>query len=116
MPYKLVDIEPEVFVAHGGVTVYHAYKDGEVDRPLSFWYTTDIAEREERQFDVRDVAPVVWAALRPAERVIGVLSHDAKTMAEPVGDPVQWAFVVIRRAIDLGLLTQSGMVYEEEGA
>ena len=50
-------IEPEVFLKHRGVTVYHAYKDqgivGSPCKTLGYSYTTDPLEQEGGGFDVR---------------------------------------------------------------
>jgi len=56
MPYQWID--PELFLEHNGVAVYHCYED---DGPVSYyWYTTDPSDDnrvwskpESSQFDVR---------------------------------------------------------------
>ncbi len=53
MPYVETWVEPEQFLSHNGVTVYHCYKDEDPDYMRSHWYTTDVREREEYEFDVR---------------------------------------------------------------
>lgn len=59
MPWRW--IEPEKFVAHGEVTVYHVYKGGQ---PAFYWYTTNptdddmnspLGGEESGQFDVREL-------------------------------------------------------------
>jgi hypothetical protein len=58
MPYQWVD--PELFLEHDGVAVYHCYDN---DKVVSlFWYTTDAADDNcdspnsgRAQFDVRDL-------------------------------------------------------------
>ena len=53
MPY--IWTEPELFVEHQGVSVYHVYKDGYWDCGCRvYWYTTDITEQAE-PFDIRDL-------------------------------------------------------------
>lgn len=47
--------EPEVFLIHNGVTVYHAYKDGNADHRLTYHYTTSKHDEEGFTFDVRDL-------------------------------------------------------------
>ena len=38
MPYGWID--PEVFIEHNGMTVYHVYKDDEISQGCrEFWYT-----------------------------------------------------------------------------
>lgn len=54
MPYQTVFMPKEVFLTHQGLTVYHAYKDDDFDRPLSYWYSLDEADPAE-DFDVRDL-------------------------------------------------------------
>ena len=53
MPYVEEWIEPELFLSHQDVRVYRTYKDGDMDYMRCYWYTTDIYEREEYEFDVR---------------------------------------------------------------
>lgn len=38
MPY--VRVEPEMFLEHGGVEVFHVYRDG-TNEPWSYWFTID---------------------------------------------------------------------------
>ena len=37
MPYRYV--EPDEFITHQGVTIWHAYRDG-TDEPHTYWFTT----------------------------------------------------------------------------
>lgn len=83
MPYKWT--EPEIVLEHAGITVYCCYKDGWWDRPLRYSFTTDMCEREDAEFDVRDL---------PVPN--GVDHNDHKA--------------IICAAIDEGLITQ----FEEE--
>lgn len=40
MPFGWID--PEVFLTHGDVTIYHVYKDDEIAQgQREYWYTTD---------------------------------------------------------------------------
>ena len=57
MPYHWID--PELFLEHAGVAVYHCYDDDSM--VSTYWYTTEITdcnvdapELEGGQFDVRD--------------------------------------------------------------
>ena len=51
----MVWTEPEVFLTHQGITVYHTYKDCGEHR-LTYHFTTDITEQEDAcEFDVRDL-------------------------------------------------------------
>ncbi len=47
-------VEPEALMTWRGVTVYHTYRDGTTDMPSEYWYTLDVCEDREYQFDVRD--------------------------------------------------------------
>lgn len=38
MPY--VKVEPEIYLSHKGVDIYHVYKDGS-NEPWGYWYTTN---------------------------------------------------------------------------
>lgn len=38
MPYRYV--EPEVYLTHQGVSVFHVYREG-TDEPWSYWFTSD---------------------------------------------------------------------------
>lgn len=49
-------VEPELFITHNGVSVYHTYKDGNMDAGrLECHYTTDICEEYSYEFDIRDL-------------------------------------------------------------
>jgi hypothetical protein len=46
-------IEPDVFLEHNGVTVYHTYKDDWYENgPLTYWFTLDESGDD---FDIRDL-------------------------------------------------------------
>jgi hypothetical protein len=47
--------EPEEFMEHNGVTIYHAYKDGDMDRRLTYWYNASGSEEPEYEFDIREL-------------------------------------------------------------
>jgi hypothetical protein len=58
MPYEW--LEPELFLEHAGVAIYHCYDDDNV--VSTYWYTTDASDcnvdapaGESSQFDVRDL-------------------------------------------------------------
>ncbi|MEW6770116.1 MAG: hypothetical protein AB1330_01805 [Bacillota bacterium] len=87
MPYGWV--EPDIFLEHGGVTIYHVYKDDEIDNVIrEYWYTwrEDGGELTPWRFDVRDIATA-----------LGMSVSDFDEIEE-----------VIKKAIDLGLLTKDG--------
>ena len=83
MPWEW--IEPEGFLTHRGVRIFHAYKDELSDVPLEFWYSTcSTAELgSPYEFDVRDLP-----GYRSRYRADEVSEHER----------------VIRAAIDTGLL------------
>lgn len=61
MPYSSAWVPPEVYVTHGDVTVYHIYKNDDVEQgQMSFWYTTEetgyFDDAASGVFDVRDLA------------------------------------------------------------
>ena len=57
MPFGWID--PEVFLTHGDVTIYHVYKDDEIAQGRrEYWYTTDLSGGDYEDpcsFDVRDL-------------------------------------------------------------
>lgn len=54
MPYKTVYVKPKVFLRFRGVTIYHTYKDDEIDNgPSTFWFAQD--HDEGIGFDVREL-------------------------------------------------------------
>jgi hypothetical protein len=55
MPYRTVWEDPEVYLEHNGVTVYHTYKDDEVEQgPRTYYFVTNISDSEDEAFDVRE--------------------------------------------------------------
>lgn len=59
MPYQWID--PDLFLEHNGVAVYHCYDDS--DSMTWYWYTTNPADCQvdepitgESQFDIRDLS------------------------------------------------------------
>ena len=61
MPYETQWVDPEVFLKHSGVKVYHLYKDDDAGQgPLSCWFALDLnasvnGGEHEGVFDVRDL-------------------------------------------------------------
>ncbi len=90
MPYGWID--PEIYLQHNGVTVYHVYGTDDVSNgPRTYWYGTDIECAEEGDgseytFDVRQL---------PRN------GHDPNT------DEGRKA--IIREAIEVGLVTKDGL-------
>ena len=40
----------------GPVTAYRCYEDDDLGRPLTYWFTTDLEEPGDHEFDIRDLA------------------------------------------------------------
>ena len=55
MPWIHETVDREIALQHNGVTVYHAYKDQELDWPLTYWFALS-PEDDADEFDVRDLA------------------------------------------------------------
>lgn len=53
MPFKSVHVPAETLVDLGDLIVYYAYKDEDIETPLSYWYS--IEEDSDCLFDVRDL-------------------------------------------------------------
>lgn len=56
MAYKWID--PEVFIKHKCVTIYHVYRNDDIDQGRrKFWYTTDPygGECNDCSFDIREL-------------------------------------------------------------
>lgn len=60
MPWHEVYEPPELFLEHGDEKIYRAYKDGELNRPLTYWFAVDPDsepvdedEIDGREFDIR---------------------------------------------------------------
>lgn len=82
MPYKTINVNPELFIEHNGVKVYHTYKNDCLDEGVRiYWFTTSEGCGESEcscdeqgaclhVFDVRDleswVAPEEFAQTRDA--------------------------------------------------
>lgn len=55
MPYQTEWVDPELFLEHEGVKVFHAYKENEADEALQYWYAVeDDDDPDGIQFDVRN--------------------------------------------------------------
>ena len=91
MPYKTVWVEPEVFLEHEGVTVYHTYKDDDFEQGARwYWFTLqEVGGEDEGAFDIRGLDTDNLLANRPP--------HNS--------DPRR---AVLRNAIDKGLLKSPG--------
>jgi len=60
MPFSSEWVPPEEYMSHAGVTVYHVYKDDDVEQGArTYWYTVnpeggDNDDEEEGVFDIRE--------------------------------------------------------------
>lgn len=66
MPYTSEWVAPEKLLKHKGVTVYHTYKDDEIDQSQRWYhFVTDESDGEDGDsaFDVRDLS--TWTELPP---------------------------------------------------
>ena len=55
MPHDTSYVEPELFLFHNDIAVYHMYKNDDVNNgPYSYWFTTDDQDGS-TEFDVRDL-------------------------------------------------------------
>ena len=55
MPWIHDTVDREIALQHNDVTVYHAYKDSELDWPLTYWFALSPHDDAD-EFDVRDLA------------------------------------------------------------
>ena len=46
-------VEPEVFMEHSGVTIYHTYNNDDINNKMAYHYTVDISEQS--HFDIRNI-------------------------------------------------------------
>lgn len=64
MPYQHEWVEPELYLEHKGVKVYHSYKDDEFDQRLEYHFQVQIregtTEDDMHEFDVRDLVQRNW--------------------------------------------------------
>lgn len=118
MPYKTIWVEPEVFLEHNGVTVYHTYKDDDFEQGANwYWFRLDQEEDDEGKFDIRDVDPLNllkshppfkcgpgWDSATPQER--DAIEEAWAKWYESGFDEARRA--VLRHAIDNGLLKAPG--------
>lgn len=101
MPWRTEWVAPAIYLHHSGVTVYHSYKDNNIEQPLTFWYTTNPEYYEEFggetdpfEFDVRDLNFPEGTA---PQQVVDALTP-------PVHES-EWIADTIRRAIDAGIIS-----------
>ena len=117
MPYKTVWVEPEIFLEHKGVTVYHTYRDDDFEQGARwYWFTQrEDGGEDEGAFDIRDVDPLGllrnhpplkcgpdWDSATPQER--DAIEEAWAEWYESGFDEARRA--VLRNAIDKGLLKE----------
>lgn len=55
MPYETVYVPAEIALEHKGVTVYHTYKNDDVNQPRrDYGFSVEEDSHEDEAFDVRD--------------------------------------------------------------
>lgn len=75
-------IEPAVAFSHRGVEIYHSYKGSDA---LEYWYSTDVSEDEEYDFDVRNLP--VPAGVSPDNHALIVAYAIDNGLLDFVEDP-----------------------------
>lgn len=123
MPTSSEWVEPEVFLSHNNVTVYHTYKDDDIGQGArTHWFTTNSISDDE-SFDVRDfdVPSKALLTYHPPYLAADVNHEFATATVEQKaewkrqweewfkdgGGQEQAIATVIKEAIDLGLITAS---------
>ena len=115
MPYKTIWVEPEVFLEHNGVTVYHTYRDDDFEQGADwYWFRLDQGG-DESEFDIRDVDPHDLLKSHPPPKTGP--AWDAASLEEKAAIWEAWdkwhdsgfdeaRRAVLRNAIDKGLLKE----------
>ena len=96
MPYRTFWVEPCIALEHNGVTIYHVYKNDDIDdviRSFVYGYDVNCTDDGDFTFDVRELP------------FYDKQKHDQL----PYDDREEYIFSVIRQAIDEGILTQDGI-------
>lgn len=75
-------VRPQRFVTRKKVHVYHTYKHETITDTQQYWYTTDVNEEQEFQFDVRDL-PVPEGVSRDNHKAIIRSAIDHKRLKLP---------------------------------
>ena len=119
MPTSSSWVDPEVFLTHNGVTVYHAYRDDDVDQGALWYHFTLDCNSDDNSFDIRNldvplgprVEPDIpyltntdprYAAVSEAERDAMRKAWD--DWLKPGGGFDQTRKAILEQAIDMGLL------------
>jgi hypothetical protein len=77
MPTKHVWVPPEVALRTPQGTIYHAYKDDDAERPLTYWYTTDENEDDAYEFDIRELPLYLAVSQKTSENHARILRRAA---------------------------------------
>lgn len=121
MPVSIEWIEPEVFLTHGDVTIYHTYKNDDVTQgENTYWFTADNTS-DDNPFDVRelDVPSKSLLASHPpflsesANPAFATASEEQKAQwgcqwdewNKEGGGHDQAIVTIIKEGIDLGLIS-----------
>lgn len=119
MPYITSWVDPEVFLVHKGITVYHTYNDNDFGQGrLTYWFTTN-GFSDEDSFDVRELDVPSKVRLNDHPPFLSASSNPAFETASEEQKAEwrqQWAAwhdggeeniirAMIIEAIDLGLIT-----------
>lgn len=122
MPSQSIWVDPDVFMTHNGVSVYHTYVDDDVEQgECRYTFTTDSAADDNR-FDVRQlnvpsqsrlsIAPAPFLSKSNPEFVAA--SEEQKAQWDQQWDA--WfdfgerevIKTIVTEAIDMGLITNQG--------
>jgi hypothetical protein len=142
MPTRTESVDPEVFLEHNGVTIYHIYKNDDIDASArEFWFTVDPDQGSDDNghgtggtFDVRQLPiPKAGPSLRDQPPFLGYEEGERlgfKTYDDWVKSPeyedlqrlwdtwhssgrIDAIKNIIRNAIDIGVLTKDEVKLEE---
>lgn len=114
MPYKTEWVEPEIALQHYDVTIYHLYKDDEIEQgPRTFTFSTSEVGMDQDdgggEFDVRDLPN--WCEMPHPPFLLG--GDDTKENREAwVGHAEKLdahILQVIKDAIIAGYITKEGV-------
>ena len=74
MPHQNIWVEPDLFLEHDGVKVYHSHKNNDYDEPLAYWLcvypSRDTSDEDGKEdFDVHNLS--TWPkGLREASTIV----------------------------------------------
>lgn len=107
MPTKTEWVEPELFVAHKDVRVFHTYKDDDFDNgPSDYWFTlSNESDEPKHHFDVREL-PTHIAPVQPPYVHQGGTNAEWEQHWKDRDRAVRQAII---EAIESGIITQEGI-------